>query len=313
MNLVEKMRKSNKDLLDYAYYDERILPYNEATLGLGSNSLQYGSLIFAGIRGFVQENGDVVIFRLRDHHNRLMNGCKILAYNFHIEYEEFEKIIFDLVKKNDVKEDIYIRAFIFVDSFSIVPKTHNMDFALGVYMMNLQDFYEKTKARKLMTSSFVKVSDNAMSTKAKVAGAYVNSMMAAHQANVLGYDDAILFTENGYVSEATVSNLLISYRDIVATPSLNNSQLEGIMMRSAVNILEHNGIEVQKLNIDRSALYLADEVIQTGTAVKFLKVDEVDGRKLKGDNKILNILDSEFKLVIAGKHPFSEKWLFKVK
>lgn len=204
-------------VMDHCFFRKRIVPKEEACISLASHSLQYGTTCFAGIRGYVR-SGKVRVFRLRDHHERLMDAAKILGFNYKIPYEEFEQIIIDLIQANQPESDFYIRPFLFCESESIGPCYENLTFDLGIYFVSLNSYYKVGKGMRLMISSWQKISDAAISTKAKAGGCYVNSALATLDARRAGYDEALLMDQNQHIVEASVANLFIVYRGEVFTP-----------------------------------------------------------------------------------------------
>lgn len=304
--------KLGPQMLPYAYFAEEIMPLHEAGVSIAANSLQYGSLVFAGIRGFVYEDG-VRIFRLRDHWERLMNAAKIMAFDFYLEFDEFAAIMEELVRKNNPQGKFYIRPFIFCDDCRIGPKLDGLTFQLAIYMQSMDNYLSHSGGLRLMTSSFRKYSDNAISTKAKAGGAYINSMMATHQAHLAGFDEALLFDENGFLTEAAVANVILRYRDRIMTPPLGVGALEGISMRTVRELLAHRGIKVEEAPIDRSTTYVADELLLTGTAVQIAYADSVDGRVMKhnqDDGELYQMLTADWQALNELKHPFAEKWFY---
>lgn len=306
------LRKKNADLMPYVYYDKCFLRYEEAGLGIAANSLHYGSLVFGGIRGYVLDDGRIAVFRLEDHYLRLMNATRIMAYDVTISYEAFYAIIQELIRQNKPQRSFYIRPFIFCDRAEIGPKLRNLTFDLAVYMQHLGQYSSTTQGLTFLTSSFPKYADVAMSTKAKVAGGYVNSMMASHQANIAGFDEALLFNENGKLAESSVANTLVVYRGKVMMPPLGSGALEGITLRSAVEILAFHNVPVVEMEIDRSTLYTADELIITGTAMQIGFGAEVDGRKFTHHNApgpIVSLLQAEMAQILSLDHPLSQQWM----
>ncbi len=305
--------KLNDQTFEYTYFKNGIVKSTEAVVPIMSQSLQYGMGVFAGIRGFVDENG-YRIFRLKDHYLRLRNAAKILDLPVEFTFEEFENIIKELVRKNSPKGGFYLRPFIFSDTDQIGPSIHKGKYALAVYMLAMEEYVEGDGTLNLCISSYQKYNDNAISSKAKACGAYVNSMLAKHEAYLNGYDDAILLDGNGYVTEMSVGNMLIVHRGRILVPFVGSATLEGITMRSVVELLRDSGYDVLETQIDRSTLYAADEVIALGTAVKVKKVDTVDRRQIGFSAKegpVCEFLRKEYDSVLAGNHKKSEEWLYR--
>lgn len=299
-------------IYDYVYYNQQILKYEQAQIGLASTSLQYGFNVFCGIRGYHIKNNNY-IFRLEDHFNRFMDANKIMNFGVKITFEEFKDIIFALVKKNNISEDFYIRAFIFTPNSYLAPTQHDNVYQISVYMQKLPAIFKHSNGKKLQISSFVKYSDNSISTKAKVGGSYVNSLMANSHAKMCGFDDALMINENGFICECSTSNIIVVKNNKVMTPSFSDGPLGGITLRSAIEILNYNHIDVEEISVTRSLAYTVDEMITTGSALGIQNVDCVDHCVLPSNkDQIFKLLDSEFSKVFSNKHELSIKWMLKV-
>ncbi len=297
-------------VMPFAFKGHRIVPKEQATVSLASHSLQYGSTCFAGIRGYVRE-GKVRIFRLRDHHERLMNASKILGFGFHSSYENFEQIIAQLIEANCPTSDFYIRPFLYSENEVIGVCYNGLTFDLGVYMIPLKSYYQSDKGLRLTISSWQKISDAAMSTKAKAGGCYVNSSMATTDARAAGYDEALMMDHNQNIVEASVANLFIVHRGAIFTPPVGSDVLEGITMRTVIELLETKGYKIRYEPISRSMVYTCDELFLTGTAAGVIFADSVDGRII-GNGKegpIAKGVREEFQSLIEMEHPKSKIWV----
>lgn len=299
-------------IYDYVYFDNEICRYEDAQIGLASTSLQYGFNVFCGIRGY-HINGQNYIFRLKQHYQRFMDANKIMGFGVEITYDKFCNVLFELVKKNQIVEDFYIRAFIFTPNTHLAPKQHKDVYQVSVYMQKLSSKFDPQKGQKLQISSFVKYSDNAISTKAKVGGSYVNSLLASQNAKLSGFDDALMVSENGYICECSISNIIIVKNNEVFTPNLSDGPLGGITLRSAIEVLNYNNINVNYISLTRSFAYSCDEMITTGTALGVQKVNQIDHCELNlQKNEIFTLLYNEFEKIFSNQHELSKKWLSKV-
>lgn len=306
------------DFMKYVYFDKNIVEFEKATVSIATHSLQYGTTAFGGVRGYYR-NGKVSIFRLKDHYDRLMTASKMLGFEYYIEWEEFYNIVAELVKKNDIKEDFYMRPFIFCKEPRISPKKAGLTFDLAIYLLPLADYVNAEKGLKLMSSTYRKYNDSAIPTKAKAGGSYINSFLATSDAQRNGYDDALMFDDTGNVVEVAVANVILIYRGEVLIPDTGNAALEGITLRSALELLEYNGYKINRGKVDRSMVFTADELLVTGTAMKVLFAESLDQRPIGTINyaetgksgKFHQLLKSEYEKVIAGEHEFSKKWLFE--
>ena len=307
------------EFMKYAYFDKEIVEFEKATVSIATHSLQYGTTCFGGVRGYYR-NGKVSIFRLKDHYIRLMTASKMLGYEFFMEWDEFKNIVTELVKKNDIKEDFYMRPFIFCKEPRLSPKKAGLDFDLAIYMLPLADYVSTKGGLKLMSSTYRKYNDSSIPTKAKAGGSYVNSFLATSDAQRNGYDDALMFDDTGNVVEVSVANIVLIYRDQVIIPDTGNAALEGITVRSALELLEYNGYKVNRGKIDRSMVFTADELLVTGTAMKITYAESLDQRPIgqldfnaaPKPGKFYELLKSEYEKVINGDHELSKEWLFVV-
>jgi len=298
----------------FAYFHKKIIPAKNAKISIASNSLQYGTSLFSGIRGYY-DSGKIKIFRLRDHHARMMSGAKILGMEIQVPWGEFQKNFIKLTELNKPRTNVYYRPFFYSEDENLNPCFHELDFQMAIFMTDLTRSYDLAKGLRLMISSWRKTSDTAISTKAKAGGGYVNSSLALSEASRYGYDEALMMDEQGNIVEASAANLFIVWRGEVFMPETGSSMLEGITRRTAVEFLEEEGIKVRQGRIDRSMIYSCDEVILTGTYAQVLFTESVDGRTIGQKGKpgpICQLLQKKLKMAIKGQHPKSPDWLTEV-
>lgn len=301
--------------MPFVYFEGQIVPESEAHISIASNSLQYGTTCFAGIRGYVREQ-EVRIFRLQEHHERLMNASKILGLDFFISYPEFEGILEGLIKANRPSSDFYIRAFLYSSDEQLAPKKRGLTFQMGIYFVPLGNYFDPAKGMRLMISSWRKFSDAALPSKAKAGGCYVNSFLATNEALHAGYDEALMTDDSGHIVEASVANILLVHRGRIITPPISSSRLDGITLRSAITLLGDEGIKVQFEPIDRSMVYTGSELILTGTAAHFAFAESVDGRQIgtaSTPGPICTLLRRRFDSVINKIDPKSTEWMSRFK
>lgn len=306
------------EFMQYAYFNKEIVEFEKATVSIATHSLQYGTTCFGGIRGYFR-NGKVVLFRLKEHYERLMSASKMLGFEYFISWDEFRDIVDQLVKKNNISEDFYMRPFIFCKEPRLSPKKAGLDFDLAIYMLPLADYANIDGGLKLMSSTYRKYNDSSIPTKAKAGGSYINSFLATSDAQRNGYDDALMFDDAGNVVEVAVANIILIYRGEVLIPDTGNAALEGITLRSALEILEYNGYKINRGKVDRSMVFTADEMLVTGTAMKVAYAESLDQRPIgtidysqRGvSGKFHQLLKSEYEKIINGEHELSKKWLLE--
>jgi branched-chain amino acid aminotransferase len=302
------------ELMKFAYFHTKIVPLQDATINIASHSLQYGTTCFGGIRGYY-ESGKAKLFRLQDHFERLINAAKILGMKTKMSWEEFEAIVVELVQANAPQTDFYLRPFFYSEDQVLTPCFDQIDFRLAIYMTPLGHYFDPHRGLALMVSSWRKVSDAAMPTKAKAGGCYVNSALAKSEATQNGYDDALMMDDQGNVVEASAANIFLVLRGEVIMPETGSAMLEGITRRTVIDFLEEENIKVRAERIDRSMIYICDELIVTGTAAQVTFAESVDGRKISQDGEpgpICELLRNKLKKAIEGEHPKSSLWLTEI-
>jgi len=301
-------------MLDFAFFEGKIRPSNEAKISLASHVIQYGTGVFGGMRGYFIEKGKAKLFRIEDHHQRLLDATKIFGMDFQIDFEDFKKTIFDLVKANKPEGGFYIRPIIYSDDEVLTPCFDKLTYKLGIYMISLGDYLDTSRGLRLMISTFKKFSDGSISTKAKASGAYLHASSARTEANRLGFDEALVMDNNFHIVEGSAANFLIVRRGEVFVPPLSSAMLEGITLRSVLEFLKDEGVTVRFENIDRSMVYTADEVLLTGSGAQIVFADSVDDRKI-GDGsagEICKLLRKNYDELLMMKHSRSKEWISEI-
>ncbi|MEK7672833.1 MAG: branched-chain amino acid transaminase [Patescibacteria group bacterium] len=304
------MKDRIKTMMDYAYFEGKITPSVESKISIASHSIQYGSTCFGGMRGYLRE-GKARLFRIEDHFERLMNAVKIFGMDFKMTFEEFKKAVSELILANKPATDFYIRPFIYSDDEDLTPKFVGISFKIALYMIPLGDYLDTSRGLRLMVSSWQKFPDASISTKAKAGGSYLNSSLARSEAIRCGYDEALVMDQNWSIVEGSAENFFIVYRGEMIMPSIGSSMLEGITMRTVVEICKEENISIRFEKIDRSMVYTADEILLTGTGAQILFADSVDDRVI-GDGKMGEVcqrLRNIYTAIIEKKHPKSKLWI----
>ncbi|MFA5948456.1 MAG: branched-chain amino acid transaminase [Candidatus Gracilibacteria bacterium] len=300
----------------YAYINGKMVPQEKALVPIQCKAIQYGLGVFTGIRGnWNSKTKQLYLFRMKDHFERLKEAAKITGMKFKYSYAQFEKIIIDLIKKNNAKEDIYMRPTLYAASTKLTPRFDNDDDDLAVYMISLKDYFDTEKGLDVCISSWRRFDDDSMSTKAKITGSYANSALAKTEAVLNGYDEAIFLNRDGKVCEASGANIFGIKDNVVYTPPLSANNLYGITRRSLMDLMENEmNLKVKEENMDRSTLYVFDELFFTGTAAKVAAIRSVDKRVI-GDGrlgKVTKKLNELFYNVCIGENKKYLNWLHPV-
>lgn len=301
--------------LDYAFFEGRIVPFAEAKVSIATHSLQYGTGAFAGIRGYLSADSSTInVLRLGDHTARLLRSARLLRAELPYDPDSLATVITDLIARNAPAEDIYVRPFVYKPDLALTPRLRGVGDELAVYILPLGD-YMSTSGISAIVSSWVRVSDNAIPSRGKLTGSYINSALAKDEALSAGADEAIMLNDAGKVAEATAANLFMVRDGALVTPPINADVLEGITRRSIITMAEDAGIPIDQRQIDRSELYVADELFLCGTGAKVSPVTTVDGRPI-GDGTVGPVvarLQEIFNGVVRGTDPRYADWLTPVR
>ena len=263
----------------WAYFEGAVVPIGEASVSIATNAFNYGTAVFEGIRAYRQEGGTAALLFGLEHYQRLIRNARLLRASVPQTAEELVEITCDLLRRNAHSGDAYVRPLIYKSAPSIRVQLTGLEDRIGIFTIPLGD-YLPTNGIRVTVSGWQRVSDNAIPARGKISGSYVNAAFASEDAHSAGYDDAILLTADGHVAEASAANVFVVNGREVATPPLVDDVLPGITRGAVMQIARDAGYEVVQRRIDRSELYLADEVFLTGTGVQVAPVASIDDRPL---------------------------------
>ncbi|MBA2595651.1 MAG: branched-chain amino acid transaminase [Chloroflexia bacterium] len=303
-------------MLEYAYFEGEMIPFVDAKVSVGTHALQYGTGAFAGIRGYLDADGETInIFRLPEHATRLLNSAKLLRATLPFSKESLAQTIVDLVEKNAPTGDVYIRPFIYKSSVQLTPRLNGLDNELTIYMLQLGDYLDTNAGVKASVSSWQRVPDNAVPGRGKLSGSYINSALAKDEAEEKGADEAILLDAHGHVAEGSGCNLFLVRDGALVTAPITGDILEGITRRTMMQFARDEGIPIQERDIDRSELYIVDEAFFCGTGVQIAPITSIDGRPV-GDGipgPLTMKIREMFFDTVRGRNPDYAHFLTKVR
>ena len=303
-------------MLEYAFFEGRIVPFAEAKISVGTHCVQYGTGAFAGIRGYLDADGETInIFRLPDHAQRLLNSGRLLRAELPYDRDGLVAIIVSLVEKNAPTSDVYIRPFIYKPAVQLTPRLRGIGDELAIYMLSLGDYLKLDRGQKAIVSSWFRIPDNAIPSRGKISGAYINSAFAKDEAEEKGADEAIMLNTAGKIAEGSGCNLFIVRAGTLITPPITADILEGITRRSIMQFAIDEGIPIEQREIDRTELYVADEAFFCGTGVQVAWIESIDGRPV-GTGQIGPIterLRTIFFDTVRGRNPRYGDWLTPVR
>lgn len=294
----------------HAYFQGRIVPLSEAKIGVMTHAFNYGTAVFEGIRGnWNADDQTTYIFRMREHFERLAQSSKIMRLELHESIDRLCELAVEVVETSGLSEDIYLRPMVYLSSEALGVRLHNLDSDTLIFLAPFPAYLPEVA--RCHTSTWRRVDDTGIPPRAKVTGIYANSALAKTEANLNGFDEAIMLNANGHVSEGSGENIFMIRGGKLITPTPADNVLEGITAKSVVELAQNElGIECVEREIDRSELYIADEIFMTGTAAHLTPVVEVDRRPV-GSGEIGPVtrkLSDLFFDVIRGKNPKYKHW-----
>lgn len=297
------------------YLNGRWVNDEDATISVRSRALNYGMGCFGGIRGYLSDDGkEVFVFRLADHVARLELSAKILYLRMPGDHQHVCQILIDLLRRNDVHHDVYIRPLVIHNSVELAPICDERSSTFIAFCMPLKRYINKDML-DVCVSSWRRVSDNAIPTRTKPTGAYINSALARREATDNGFDEAIFLTERGKVSEGSAEHVFIVRQGVLYSPPSTEDNLDGITRRTLITLAtEDLKMPFVERSIGRSELYAADEMFLCGTGAQVTPVRSVD-RRVIGDGQVgpaTARIKKHFDDVVHGRVEHRKTWLTPV-
>ena len=297
------------------WYDGELVPWREATTHVLTHSLHYGLGVFEGVRAYKTDKGPA-IFRMREHTDRLFRSAHILGIKIPFDKEAINAAIRDAVSKNNLDSG-YIRPICFYGSEGMGLRADNLRVHVAVAAWHWGAYLGEENMEKgirIKTSSFTRHHINAAMCRAKVTGHYFNSIMALHEAQSCGYDEALLLDAQGYVMEGSGENIFIVRDGSIYTPNLS-SALDGITRDTIFQLAAEIGNPVKEKQITRDEVYIADEAFFTGTAAEVTPIRELDGRTIGPGRRgpVTEELQSLYFDQVHGRRTQHPEWLTVVK
>ena len=292
----------------YAYFHKQFVPLAEAKIGIMTHCLHYGTAIFEGIRGnWNSEQKQLYLFRLKEHYERLQQGCRLLKIDLPHTTDELCRITVELVERCRFQEDIYVRPLAYKGSEALGLRLHDLEDDFLVFAIPWGPYLDMDKAR-CMVSSWRRPNET---PRAKITGLYINNSLAKTEAISNGLDEAIMLAPDGHVSEGTGENIFLVMDGKLVTPGIYDVMVVGITRDTVIELAQNElGIETIERPVNHSELYVAEECFFTGTAAHVTPIAEVDHRKI-GDGEIGEItgkLQQLYFNVIRGNNPKYLKW-----
>lgn len=262
----------------FAYFEGEIVPYSQAKVGIMNHTLNYGTGAFGGVRGYWnQEQKQLYIFRPLDHFRRLLNSAKLLYATLNMGIEELLEVTIQLLRVEDMRQDCYVRPLVYNSDEIIGVRLNDLNTTVAIFTVPFSRYVENDEGAHLTVSSWSRIDDNSIPARGKITGAYINSAFIKTDALLSGFDEALVLTREGHISEGSAENVFMVRDGILITPPVNENILEGITRRTIIQLAQEElGLEVIERRIDRTEVFICDEFFLTGTAAQVTAVTKVD-------------------------------------
>ena len=298
---------------EMAFFRGNIVPISEAKVSVMTHALHYGTAVFEGVRGNWNEaQNKLFVFRMAEHYDRLLQGCRMMLMDIPYSTEDLCNITIELLQSCGYKQDLYIRPLAYKSQELVANlRLQDLDSDFTLMAVPFGAYIDAEGAIDCTTSSWRRIDDTIIPPRVKISGHYVNSILAKTEATLAGFDEAIMLTQDGDVSEGSGENLFMVVNGSIFTPPVADNNLTGITRDSAITLAKDLlGIEVVERRIRRSELYLCDEVFLTGTAAHITPVGSLDRRPIGegGVGPIATKLRDAYVEVIKGDNPDYIRW-----
>ncbi len=298
-----------------AYFEGDWVPMRDARVSIMTHAFMYGTATFEGIRAYWNaDQGRLYALFVRSHVERIRNSAKILLMDPVPSADEMVAIITETIRRNHFTEDAYIRPSFYKSTRAIGVRLHHLEHELYVIAVPFGNYLDIDKGVRLQTSSWRRNADEALPARGKIVGGYVNMAFQKSEAELNGFDEALVLAPDGHASEASAANLFIVRDKTVITPPLSDDILEGVTRKAVIQLAADAGIDVDVRSIDRSELYVCDEAFLCGTGVQVSPVIEVDHRRV-GDGTVgpvARLISERYFAAVRGNLPEYRHWLTEI-
>ena len=300
----------------WAYFRGEFVPLRDANISVMTHAFNYGTAVSEGVRAYWNaEHEQLYALDLIPHYTRIRRSAKVLMMDVAQTPDELAEITLEILRRSNLREDVYVRPLVYKSSEVIGVRLHNLDSDVTIFAIPFGQYIDTEGGIRAHVSSWRRTDDNAIPARGKITGAYVNSAFAKTEAQLNGFDEAIVLTADGHVSEGSAENLFIVRDGTLITPPVTDNVLEGITRRALLSMArEVLQVPVVERSIDRTELYVADEVFLCGTGAQISPVIDVDRRPV-GDARVGEItrrLSSLYFDAVRGRNDAYRSWLTPV-
>jgi branched-chain amino acid aminotransferase len=297
------------------YFEGAFVPMRDAKVSVMTHSFMYGTATFEGIRAYWNaDQGKLYGLKIREHVERIRQSCRILLMENVPSVDELTRLIVETVARNGFREDVYIRPSFYKSTIAIGVRLHHLDNELTIIAVPFGNYIDTDNGVRVMTSTWRRNADEALPARGKIVGGYVNMAFQKSEAEMNGFDEAIVLTADGHVNEASAANVFVVRDGVALTPPVNDDLLEGVTRKAMLELLANEKIPVEIRSIDRSELYVADEMFLCGTGVQISPVVEIDHRPIGSGEvgPIGKLVRDRYFDAVRGRLPEYRHWLTEI-
>jgi branched-chain amino acid aminotransferase len=298
--------------LPFAWFGGRCVPFAEATISVATHALHYGTGAFGGMRALPNPNdpSEILLFRADRHARRLSQSARLLLTE--LPEATIHGAIDQFLQANRPTTPIYLRPFVYTSDLGIAPRLHDIETDFLIYGIELGD-YLSPDGVTCRFSSWCRQEDRSLPLRGKISGAYITSSLAKTEAVKSGFDEALLLNSRGKVSEASGMNLFIVRDGVLITPGVDQDILEGITRASILELARDLGIPTQERAVDKTELFVADEVFLSGTAARVTPVRRIESTDLPTERPLMESLRDRLTSITQGLDPTYDHWVTRVR
>ena len=298
------------------YFQGDFVPLGEARVGVMTHAFMYGTACFEGLRAYWNaDQGQLYLLKGLAHYRRLRDSARVLFMDLPRSPEALVDLTVELLRRNELREDAYIRPSVYKSSEAIGVRLHDLTHDFLIVCLPFGDYIDTTNGISTMTTSWRRNADTAIPARSKITGGYINSAFAKTDANLNGHDEAIVLTADGHASEGSAENLFMVRGGALVTPPTTDDILEGITRAAIIQVARLElGLETVERSIDRSELYVAEEVFLCGTGAQVSPVTRIDHRPVGegGIGPVTGRIKEVYFDAVRGRLPAYADWLTAV-
>jgi branched-chain amino acid aminotransferase len=294
------------------YFEGAWVPMRDAKVSIMTHAFMYGTATFEGIRAYWNaEEGRLYGLKVREHVERIRQSCRILFMQDVPSVDELTRLIVETVRRNGFREDVYIRPSFYKSTSAIGVRLHDLANELYIIALPFGNYIDTESGVRVMTSTWRRNADEALPARGKIVGGYVNMAFQKTEAELNGFDEAVVLTADGHVNEASAANVFVIRDGVALSPPVSDDLLEGVTRKAVMELLTAEGIPIEIRSIDRSELYVADEMFLCGTGVQISPVVEVDHRPVGSGavGPIGRLVRDRYFDAVRGRIPEFAHWL----